>query len=160
MAERTTIKDIDLGFDQLGRALKRDGFVEVGYFHGEKTYKSEDGKEQKDLAEIAIQNEFGTATIPERSFFRSSVNENEKQIMEYAAKERLRVADGKQSFDKFLTKTALYVRAIIQKKLKAAANWATPNASSTLAKKGAGKPPLEDTSFMVKNIDYKKKVTK
>ena len=151
-----TVRDIDLGFKELGRALKRDGFVEVGYFAN----KEKHPESQTDLAQIAIQNEFGTSTIPERSFMRSSVDENNDKIMKYAAEERLRVADGKQSFDKFLNKTGLYVKAIIQKKITLAGAWAVPNAPSTVDAKGGRQTPLVDTSFMLKNIDFKKVVIK
>ena len=156
MPSGVTIKDIDLGFEQLGRRLKRDGYVDIGFFHGEKTHPDT----LVDMAQIAIQNEFGTSKIPERSFMRSVVDENQKKIIEFAAKERLRVADGKQSFDKFLTKTGLYVKSLIQKKIATAQSWAVPNAPSTVAAKKGRETPLVDTSFMLKSVDYKKKVTK
>ena len=156
MPNNVTVRDIDLGFKELGRSLKRDGYVDVGFFHNKDMHP----ESQIDLAEIAIQNEYGTPTIPERSFFRSSIDENKNKIVEYSTKERLRVADGKQSFNKFLEKTALFVKALIQKKIATAQSWAVPNAPSTVDAKGGRETPLVDTSFMMKNVDYEKTVIK
>jgi len=155
----TTIIDIDHGFKDLAKALGKSGEVEIGYFHGEKMHISEDG-DMMDLAEIAIENEFGTLTTPERSFMRSTIDENKDKIINAIAKEENKAIDGKQTISKMLARIGLIIRSMIQKKIKDAANWATPNAPSTIAKKGAGKPPLTDTGQMARFIDFKKKVIK
>lgn len=153
-----TIIDVDYGFKDLEKALGKSGEVEIGYFYGEKMHRDEDNN-MVDLASVAIYNEFGTETIPERSFMRSTIDDNNKDIVNKIAIEENKVIDGKQTISKMLDRIGIIVKSMIQKKIKAAASWATPNAPSTLRKKG-NKPPLTDTGQLARDIDYKKKVTK
>ena len=150
------IIDIDYGFKDLEKALKKSGYVDTGYFANDKLYP-ENGM---DLVEIAIQNEFGTSTIPERSFMRSTVRENERQILEFIKKEEAKVLDGKQTIGKMLNRIGLFIKSMVQKKIATAQSWAVPNAPSTINAKDGRTTPLVDTSYMLKQVDYKKKVTK
>ena len=150
------IIDLDLGFKDLEKALGKSGYVDTGYFANKDMHP----ESQMDLAEIAIQNEFGTLTIPERSFMRSSIRENERQIIDFVAREEQMAIDGKQTVAKMFDRIGIYIRGIIQKKIATAQSWAVPNAPSTVDAKGGRETPLVDTSFMMKMVDSQKKVTK
>jgi hypothetical protein len=67
------VKDTDLGFKQLIAELQNAKNLEVVVGLQESEEKSADGVY---VAEYAAANEYGTKKIPERSFMRSTFDEN------------------------------------------------------------------------------------
>jgi len=158
------IKDIDLGFKDLEKALTKAGEVEIGYFEGEKIHIDPETGDVEDLAEIAISNEFGITTNgiskPARPFVRTAVDSNKRKIMNFIEKQEQKFIDGKTTINKVMDSIGKFIKYLIYKRIKTAASWSEPNSPKTIAKKGQGKPPLTDTGQLARDIDYKKKVTK
>jgi len=149
------VKDIDKGFKALQMALFQEDkkAVDVGYFSGE--IFEENGE---DLASVARQNEFGIpGHIPERSFMRSTYDQNKDQIMK--AYTLYFKAETKGLTTKAFLKLGALVTGMIKKKIKTAKSWAVPNAPATIAAKTragkVGDAPLIDTGQMMNSIDFR-----
>lgn len=99
----------------------------------------------KKEAEIAFFNEFGTRTIPARSFIRSTIAENKQNIVANLAMNFQQTHDAKIA----AALTSTYVENLIKAKI-ASGNF-TPNAPSTIKKKGKNQP-LVDTGRMMNSI--------
>lgn len=110
------------------------------------------------IIDYATINEYGTSKIPARPFFRTATQwgKSPQDIKKFIDKEVEKVIENGKSGNAALDAIGLYVKGKIIKSLKKGP-W-TPNAPATLkhkAKKGGGsKPPLIDTSSLVKAIDY------
>lgn len=104
------------------------------------------------LIEIATFNEFGTATIPERSFIRKTFVTKKAELGAFAGK----LAHGLLS-DRLDLRRALGLLgewgASAVKKTITAGNIQPPNAPSTIARKGSSRP-LVDTGQLVNAISY------
>ncbi len=148
MGVTTTVKD--LGEKELMRKLADAdrSFVTVGV-HKDKRYP--DGTS---VALVAFFNEFGTQTIPERSFIRSAVNEKLKRI------ERLRngflreLTECQISVVKALEKLGFVIQTQIQNKIKS--NVPPPNKISTLDQK-LGRRTLIDSGRLLNSIAFEVK---
>lgn len=103
------------------------------------------------LAQVAEWNEFGTSRIPDRSFIRGFVDENESDIMTWIARATERVAKGAAPSDAFEI-VGLRLATGMQKRI--AQGVPPPNAASTIARKGSSKP-LIDTGQLRSAISYK-----
>lgn len=99
----------------------------------------------KEEAEIAFFNEFGTRTIPARSFIRSTIAENKHNIVANFAMNFQQTHDAQIA----ASMTSTYVENLIKAKI-ASGNF-TPNALSTIKKKGRSQP-LIDTGKMMNSI--------
>ena len=88
----------------------------------------------EEAAEVAFYNEFGTKHIPARSFIRSTIAEHQRDIAECYASNFQRTNDAKAA----AALTSAYVENLIKAKI-ASGNF-TPNAPSTVKKKGRNKP--------------------
>ena len=141
------VRDTDRGWSALGRALAALSsdpvYVTIGV-HGET---------HSDMVVIAASNEFGTATIPERSYLRSTIDEGAREVAEDLAGalgnylrdpgrvdllQRLGLVG-----EKWVGKVK---RKIIDLKLP-------PNAPSTIARKGSTNP-LVDTGRLLNSITW------
>ena len=99
-----------------------------------------------EAAKYAAANEFGTDTIPQRSFIRAALDERGQEALdEYAARVR-----GSAGFDRATEGLAETMAAIIRQKI--ATGPFTPNAPATIKRKGEGKPPLIDTGELLKSV--------
>lgn len=106
------------------------------------------------VAERAFFNEYGTRTIPERSFMRTAFDESLPDINNTVD----RLVSGVMSA-KIAAQTAANVlgeRHQGQIKAKIKSGTFTPNAESTIARKGSSKP-LIDTGEMLNSIRYEVK---
>lgn len=101
----------------------------------------------------AAENEFGIERIPERSFIRSTIDENEKHITTIIAKQYVEVMVGAITSSEFITTIGQFIKGLIQNKIASASSWATPLAASTVAKKGHSRP-LIDTGEMYAEVRY------
>jgi len=103
----------------------------------------------------AWQNEFGVAgKIPERSFIRSTINENQDQIREYIARLEERMFSGSVDVSKVDEMLATFIIGLIKKKMKRSKEWAVANAPETIEAKGSD-VPLFDTGDLRNNLDWK-----
>ena len=121
------------------------GTVRVGILETQ-TYPTKDGKGDVSVAQVAYWNEYGTATIPARPFFRNTIAEKQDEWADNAAS-ILQHADG--DVGKALALIGEGVKGDIVETIQ---NFSEPeNAPSTVKKKGFNKP-LIDTSDLWRAI--------
>ena len=113
------------------------GVVRVGIL-GTQKYPAKDGKGDVSVAQAAYWNEYGTANIPARPFFRNTIAEKQDEWADNAAS-RLQQADG--DVGKALALIGEDVKGDIVETIQ---NFNEPeNAPSTVKKKGFNKPLID-----------------
>lgn len=113
------------------------GVVRVGIL-GTQKYPAKDGKGDVSVAQAAYWNEYGTATIPARPFFRNTIAEKQDEWADNAAS-RLQQADGDVGMA--LALIGDDVKGDIVETIQ---NFGEPeNAPSTVKKKGFNKPLID-----------------
>jgi len=139
----------DLGFKKVMAELQKAGgtHITVGV-HA-------DAKPRKDGGPLAVlvaaANEFGTDTIPERSFMRSTIDSRRQDIALLTTKLLGQVADGKTLVADASGIIGLWVSNAIKKTITDLSE--PPNAPSTIARKGSSNP-LIDTGQMRASITF------
>ena len=106
------------------------------------------------IAEVAFYNEFGTARIPERSFIRSTFNEQRDTFIKFMGSEAAKSLEGKQSMDTTIQRVGIKAQSEILKKFRDN-DW-DPNAPYTIAKKGSS-TPLIDSGQLRQSITWEVK---
>lgn len=119
--------------------------VRIGFQQGEAS--EDDGT---DICDIAAWNELGTEHIPSRPFLRKSVDENEGKISQFLQAEARSLASGKTA-ETLLNEIGNFQKSLVQEKITEGSF--TPNAESTIRRKGASKP-LIDTGRMRQSVNY------
>lgn len=137
------IKDIDRGYSEFVKGFAAlDGLgVTIG-IHAE---------EGSELAVIAASHEFGTDTVPERSFLRATLDEQDGAYREATADAIRSVLDGKRSAQVALERLGLRVVRDVRGKIRSGLDPAL--APATIAAKGSSKP-LIDTGRLLRSITY------
>lgn len=126
---------------------KMDGkSVEAGWFE---TNRYPDGTS---VAQVARFNEFGTTKAPARPFMRLAASKFSAQRKEAVPKLATKMAEGKITADQALGAIGNVLEGCIVDSIKNG-GW-TPNAPSTVEKKGFDKP-LIDTGEMFKSVSSK-----
>lgn len=105
---------------------------------------------QADVAEYAAYNEFGTQHTPERSFLRSTIDENRAKYIRMLTAAVDDMIDGVPPLVAY-GRIGLVAVADVQRKIRS--NVPPPNAPSTVARKGSNKT-LIDTGRLRQSIDY------
>ena len=157
------VTDRDHGYAALKRELDKLAasgvpVVYVGILQDVGSEMSEDGGIT--LAGYAAANEFGTKRIPERSFMRSTVADNQagyqKELDEISGEfvdAALRFpGSGNRTLERGLGRLGLRVTRDIQNKIRDIKD--PPNAPSTLARKYRGQSPLIHTGTMRRSISH------
>lgn len=119
--------------------------VEVGVF-GEK-----DGY---DIAQRAAAHEFGTETIPERSFIRRTFIEKEQELIELQAKLCKGIVTDRMDVRKALGILGQWASTEIKKTVTEGPHIPPPLKPATIAAKGSDRP-LVDTGQMINAVTYK-----
>jgi phage gpG-like protein len=149
MAKGVKIRDNKKKWDKLKRAVSKGSKstgseVQIGVF-------SEQGG---DLVIYAATNEFGTdragpnrnIIIPERSWLRSTYDEQVKKLFQFIKKNKVKIVLGKVSRKSILNKIGFQLVGAMQKKI--AEGVFTPNAPSVKSKKTSqgkeGKPLINE----------------
>lgn len=101
---------------------------------------------------ITIQKETGTIVIPERSFLRSTFDENVNKWFNFVKKQIDKLIKGQISARTLCERLGTLMVADIQKKITTLDT--PPNAPSTIAKKGSSNP-LIDTGGMRMRVTYR-----
>lgn len=118
------------------------------------------GKRTVTLGEIAIFNEYGTKKIPPRPAFREgiehSVRANKKLIQAQLKNITRRILSGrkediKKSLTVMLTQIGRVAKAKTQEIIRSGST--TPNAPSTIARKGFDHP-LYEKGLLLENVEY------
>lgn len=145
-------RDIDQGYKELVRRVfdLKSPKVAVGIFEADGA-QEHDGERGTTVLDVAVWNEFGTDTIPERSFLRGWFDENIDRAREAMRRLMVQVVEGKITKSRALDLFGLWVQAEIQKRI--AQGIPPPNAPSTIENKGSSKP-LIDTGQLRSSITY------
>jgi hypothetical protein len=146
MSSRTTDRITPDGV-KFQKMLKEfaDKEVRIGFQHGKAT--EEDGT---DICDIAAWNELGTVHIPARPFLRMSVDDNVSKINSFLQEKKQDILNGATA-EQILEDIGIFQKDLIQEKITDGSF--TPNAESTIKKKGSSKP-LIDTGGMRKSVNY------
>lgn len=117
-------------------------------------FQGPDGVQQYEgginVATVALYNEFGTKSIPARSFLRSTMFQQRNKIEKIMARAAKRVLENVDTFSpnpaviESLSTAGAEIVALVDTKLVRSRGWAKRNAPSTVAKKGFDYP-LHDT---------------
>lgn len=105
------------------------------------------------VATVAFWQEFGTIDIPARSFLRSTMIEKRGDIVRAFAVELRPVFERGRDPVKALAAVGAKVAAMVKRKIDTSRQWATPNAPSTVAKKGDDFP-LHESDLMSESVTY------
>jgi hypothetical protein len=148
----TEVKDVDHGYQALVKrvfGLEGKPKIQVGIFEaaGAKSYE-----DAVTVLEVAIWNEFGTDTIPERSFIRAWFDENEEKCREAVRRMLVAVLEGKYQPEQALELVAQRFVGEIQKRM--ALGIPPPNSPATVARKGSA-TPLIDTGQLRSSVTYR-----
>lgn len=103
------------------------------------------------LAEVAAAHEFGTATIPQRSFIRATVDLKAGEIGALQEKLAAQVAEGKITPEVAMERLGAAVQGMVQ--VRIAEGIGPALAPATVARKGSDKP-LVDTGQLRSSVTY------
>jgi hypothetical protein len=129
----------------------KTGYVTIG-LHGD-AGKYEDGT---DVVTVGLWNEFGTESIPERSFFRTAIDGNQQKINAWREEMLKNIFENNWSVEKALKAIGLRIQILVQNKIKS--NVPPPNAPSTDEAKtlaGVGHKTLINTGLMLRSVTFK-----
>ncbi len=152
MAVNETI-DRDLGANEIKKRISQmDGsFVTIGVHGGAGKYT--EGKNPPEIVDVAFWNEFGTVTAPERSFIRSTVDENKAKLTAEVKFQAAQILKLKTTPKKALDSIGFQVQQLIQGKIETLRK--PPNAPSTIAQKPEiGDNPLVDSRLLKRSINF------
>lgn len=129
--------------------------VTLGYQGAKGATVYAEGKDPPNVATVALWQEFGTIDIPARGFLRATMVEQSRAISETFAVELKRVFDCDNPRDPVDALAAAGARIVklIKRKIDTSRQWATPNAPSTVAKKGDDYP-LHESDLMSESVTY------
>ena len=145
---------VDRGWNKIMRELKLTdrSYVKVGVQAGEMHKPSSKGSKPKDttdMVKIAVTNEFGSVGVPERSFLRSTTDEQQRNLGIMKAEAIRKITTGRTSVKRELKTIGLHLEGEVKKKIK---NLRTPpNSLATIARKGSSNP-LIDTNQLRDSI--------
>lgn len=147
MVSRNSTRDIDHGYRTMRERLDlmANSYTQVGVQAGS---KESDGI--TDLVTVAAANEFGTDRTPERSFMRSTFDEDKDQIAAIKASEAQAVLNGKD-IGTSLALIGSWHAGRIQAKIHS--HPPPPNAPETIARKGSS-GTLIDSGQLVQSISH------
>lgn len=137
---------INGGVEGLAKRVKTPGTVDVGIIDAGK-HSSGD----MTVAEIGFANEFGTETIPERSFIRSVTRGNKKEIIAMQKQLLKKITEGKLTTVTALGLLGEKIADMISQKIVTLKT--PPNSPETIRRKGTSNP-LVQTGQLKNSITY------
>jgi len=160
MAGKFTTITRDKGFKkamETFRVVAEKPYVQVGVMESAGEHKGPDNEESLTVVEVATFHEFGTETVPERSFIRSTVDENFDSYVE-----KTKILQEKVILQAFDVKKALSVlgeliQSDIVKKIDSGIDpeLADSTKKSKIVNGKSGNTPLVDTGQLKKSVRYK-----
>ncbi len=149
----TEVIDKDRGWNKFKRDMKKiDGsYVKVGLQSGS-LHKGEGG-EISDLVAIGAIHEFGTKTIPERSFMRTTFDERQHQLNALKIRLSRTISSGRMSVRQGLTILGEAMSNAIKKKITDIKLPPLKNPSEKRTGEGVANP-LVDTGQLRSGITY------
>lgn len=128
----------------------KGSFVTIGFHDGAGSYA--DGTS---VIQVALWNEFGTETIPERSFIRSTVYGHESQINSWREELISQIMEGKCTVRHALETIGFRLRELMKNKI--GSNVPPPNSESTTEHKrreGVAPRTLVETGLMQRSVEF------
>lgn len=148
-----TVRDVDAGYAALVAAVyglaKRKPRIQVGILEKDGSREYPGGAT---VLQVAEWNEFGTDTIPARSFIRAWFDENESALRQDLTRLMQSVIRGERSPDQVLE--LLGLRCVGQIQQRMADGIEPPNAPSTVARKGSS-TPLINLEILRSSVSYR-----
>lgn len=149
---KTTVKSSKINAKKFIDESKRHigAYVSIGVHEGAGAYP--DGTL---IAEVALFNEFGTETAPERSFIRSTLEEHKADLNRWRQEFLQKMLLEGWTTEKALNAMGFRIAELVRNKIKS--NVPPPNAPSTLrAKQRHGVAPntLIDTGLLLRSVTY------
>jgi len=157
LTAKITIEDRDLGMKQIIAELTTlaKKKILVGIQERSKTqvtYKAgRKGEANVDIGEYATENEFGTSKIPQRSFIRSSFDENLSLIEGFIEKKYTEIINGSLTTEHALGQIGRNLEKMVKAKIRQIQ--LPPNAKRTIELKGSSKP-LIDFGNMINAVRF------
>ena len=157
MALVVTVVDKDTGLKRIEEDISLLDKVEiwVGIQEGTKTrIQSRKKRKQKagvSIAQYGAYNEYGTRHIPQRSFIRSSFDENMRSVTKFLNRQYGLVIDGKKTVKEGAGAVGQLVQDNIKKKIREIVS--PPNSPKTIKMKKSSKP-LIDFGQLFASIRY------
>lgn len=102
------------------------------------------------VIQVAMWNELGTVNIPPRPFLRQTADNNEAKIQSNMKSAAIKIANGSTA-ETVLNELGVFGKGLLQKEIKNGEF--TPNAPSTVKKKGSDRP-LIDTGLLRQSANY------
>lgn len=130
-----------------------NAYVTIGVHDDAGSYP---GPDAPTVMEVALWNEFGTKTSPERSFIRSTIEGNTKAINDWRVEAINNIMNKNWTVKQALEMIGFRVQTLIQNKIKS--NVPPPNAASTAKAKaahGVANSTLIDTGLLLRSIGFK-----
>lgn len=160
-----SVKIVDKGMNRIkaelrlaDRSFTKVGFPVggmVGKGKGRSLTKLEKFSNISEVASIAIFQNFGTRTIPQREFMGSSFDENLAALTNLTQREYRKITDGSSTTVQSLNRMGLFMVGKTKKKIVALDT--PPNAPRTIAQKKSSNP-LIDTAQMVNSVSHVVKI--
>lgn len=147
--------DRDLGWGDMKTRLKKlkGAHTKVGVQDGGKR------KGGRSNVVIGIAHEFGTPSIPSRSFLRSTYEENLPQAKRLLAAEYPLILEGKRTAEESLGLVGAWFQGKVQNKIRSGIAPELSDATKAKRIKGGGKTiPLWDTGQLINSIRHVEKV--
>ena len=134
------------GIKGLIKRVKTPGIVDIGIIDAGNHVDGD-----LTVASIGFINEFGTETIPERSFIRSTIHDKKKEVIALQKKLLKKISDGSMKVEAALGLLGEFMTDEITKKIVAISD--PPNKPATIKAKGSSNP-LVDTGQLKNSITY------
>lgn len=143
------VREIDMGWQRIKLNVRQidDSYVKVGVQDGSEIAKEDahpSGEKwypESELEQIATANEFGTRTIPERSFIRATFDSKQREIRSLQNRLYGSLLDRKITVEKGLKILGVFMVSKIQERIT---NLRFPaNAPSTIERKGSSNPLID-----------------
>lgn len=147
MSSKFKRKKINGGVEALKKRVKIPGTVDVGIIDA-----GEHPSGDITVAGIGFVHEFGSVTVPERSFIRSTIQKRKKDIISLQKKLLKKISNGQMEVKEGLELIGEFTSAAIKEKIIAIKS--PPNTPATIAAKGSSNP-LIDTGQLKNSITYK-----
>ncbi len=152
-------KDIDRGrkavLKEIAIVKRGEPVVKIGLQGKEGAAKHPEG-DGVTVAQVGTFNEFGTRSIPERSFIRSTIDENRRSLLRLNKKLFSKISTGKMTAKEALEILGEKIQLLIKKKITDLRT--PPNRPSTIARKKSSNP-LIDTGHMRQSVTHKVDMT-
>lgn len=139
--------------DAIARSERMRGIAsKVGFPKGEQVGHSSGSNinTMAEVASIAVYNELGTSTIPERPFLSPSMVDNIDKLRGRMYRATKAVMQGSDAYNE-LSKVGEWMVGEIKLKIRSVDT--PPNAQSTIQKKGSSQP-LIDTALMLNSVTH------